>query len=124
MARQGPHHVAQKSTSTGLSDFNTSWSKFASVTSTIPLPAIFSPRCKRRSVGGRSIECRAVPAIYKCFPVGSRTIYRNTAIGCRGTRESRKRLHPSQLRCRQAGRPQRAEGFASPPLGLGVAESD
>src|SRR5690348_14085338 len=41
IARQGPHQVAQKSTSTGLSDFNTSWSKFASVTSTIPLPAIF-----------------------------------------------------------------------------------
>src|SRR5580704_5015428 len=46
IARQGPHHVAQKSTSTGLSDFNTSASKFASVTSTIPLPAIvISPRC-------------------------------------------------------------------------------
>src|SRR5271165_1995384 len=45
-ARHGPHHVAQKSTSTGVSDFKTSWSKFASVTSTIPLPAIFvSPRC-------------------------------------------------------------------------------
>src|SRR5271154_1053032 len=41
MARQGPHQVAQKSTRTGLSDFKTSWSKFASVTSTIPLPAIF-----------------------------------------------------------------------------------
>src|ERR1700732_369678 len=41
MARHGPHQVAQKSTSTGLSDFKTSWSKFASVTSTIPLPAIF-----------------------------------------------------------------------------------
>src|SRR4051794_8339890 len=40
MARQGPHQVAQKSTRTGLSDFKTSWSKFASVTSTIPLPAI------------------------------------------------------------------------------------
>src|SRR5579859_1524485 len=40
IARQGPHHVAQKSTRTGLSDFKTSWSKFASVTSTIPLPAI------------------------------------------------------------------------------------
>src|SRR5271170_6108016 len=41
IARQGPHQVAQKSTRTGLSDFKTSWSKFASVTSTIPLPAIF-----------------------------------------------------------------------------------
>src|ERR1035438_5249639 len=45
-ARQGPHQVAQKSTSTGVSDFKTSWSKFASVTSTIPLPAMFvSPGC-------------------------------------------------------------------------------
>src|ERR1017187_1616686 len=41
IARQGPHQVAQKSTRTGLSDFKTSWSKFASVTSTIPLPAIW-----------------------------------------------------------------------------------
>src|SRR5271170_5753017 len=55
MARQGPHQVAQKSTSTGLSDFKTSWSKFASVTSTIPLPAIsISPRCNVALVGGRS----------------------------------------------------------------------
>src|SRR3989338_897791 len=30
----GPHHTAQKSTNTGLSDFRTSVSKFASVTST------------------------------------------------------------------------------------------
>src|SRR6266436_3452324 len=44
MARQGPHHVAQKSINTGLSDFNTSASKFASVTSTIPLLAIVPPR--------------------------------------------------------------------------------
>src|SRR5438876_11834261 len=43
IARQGPHQVAQKSTSTGWSAFSTSWSKFASVTSTIPLPAIFAP---------------------------------------------------------------------------------
>src|SRR5450755_4150325 len=35
IARQGPHQAAQKSTSTGLSDFNTSESKFASVTSTV-----------------------------------------------------------------------------------------
>src|SRR5271156_3764792 len=41
MARQGPHHLAQKSTKTGESDFKTSGSKFASVTSTIPFPAIF-----------------------------------------------------------------------------------
>src|ERR1700747_1082961 len=43
-ARQGPHQVAQKSISTGLSDFNTSASKFASVTSTIALLAIVPPR--------------------------------------------------------------------------------
>src|SRR5438876_8462207 len=43
MARQGPHQAAQKSTSTGVSDFRTSWSKFESVTSTIPFPAIVPP---------------------------------------------------------------------------------
>src|SRR5579862_8454148 len=43
MARQGPHQVAQKSISTGLSDFKTSASKFASVTSTIPFAAICFP---------------------------------------------------------------------------------
>src|SRR5688572_9857938 len=31
--RQGPHQAAQKSTSTGLSDFRTSFSQFISVTS-------------------------------------------------------------------------------------------
>src|SRR3974390_697109 len=43
IARHGPHHAAQKSTSTGLSDFSTSESKFASVTSTIALLAIVPP---------------------------------------------------------------------------------
>src|ERR1700681_4956324 len=43
MARQGPHHAAQKSINTGLSDFNTSESKLASVTSTMPLLAIHPP---------------------------------------------------------------------------------
>src|SRR5205807_10004887 len=65
MARQGPHQVAQKSTSTGFSDFKTSASKFASVTSTIPLPAIFfllvvTSRCRRTllrtGVAGRSVR--------------------------------------------------------------------
>src|SRR6478752_3655181 len=42
-ARQGPHQAAQKSTNTGCSDFRTSWSKFASVTSKIPLLAISPP---------------------------------------------------------------------------------
>src|SRR5580692_10941105 len=48
IARQGPHHVAQKSTSTGVSDFSTSWSKFESVTSIIPLPAIIPSGCADR----------------------------------------------------------------------------
>src|SRR6266699_2337232 len=43
MARHGPHQAAQKSKSTGVSDFRTSWSKFESVTSTIPFPAIVPP---------------------------------------------------------------------------------
>src|SRR5271167_102232 len=86
MARQGPHHVAQKSTSTGLSDFKTSWSKFASVTSTIPLPACdgvdlvvlvsvpaisISPRCNVALFGGRSIESgrsRDPGRFYECVP--------------------------------------------------------
>src|SRR5438477_5847193 len=46
MARQGPHQAAQKSTNTGVSDFRTSWSKFESVTSTIPFPAIVPPTPK------------------------------------------------------------------------------
>ena len=33
--RQGPHHSAQKSTSTGVSDFRTSCSKEASVALTV-----------------------------------------------------------------------------------------
>src|SRR6202795_1034669 len=40
IARQGPHHAAQKSINTGLSDFNTLESKLASVTSAMPLVAI------------------------------------------------------------------------------------
>src|SRR5690242_6191504 len=40
MARHGPHQAAQKSTNTGVSDFSTSLSKFASVTSIIPFAAI------------------------------------------------------------------------------------
>src|SRR5205823_13973604 len=40
MALQGPHQGAQKSISTGASDFSTSCSKLASVTSMIPLDAI------------------------------------------------------------------------------------
>src|SRR5450755_1987849 len=43
IARQGPHQAAQKSTSTGLSDFSTSESKLASVTSTVALLAIHPP---------------------------------------------------------------------------------
>src|SRR6266567_6392799 len=61
MARQGPHQAAQKSTSTGVSDFRTSWSKFESVTSTIPFPAIVPPNTK----------------IYRL-----RGYYRSTTIGC------------------------------------------
>src|SRR5580704_1353703 len=40
---QGPHHPAQKSTRTGCSLCSTSWSKFASVTSTTKtlVPAMF-----------------------------------------------------------------------------------
>src|ERR1700690_1395282 len=43
IARQGPHQAAQKSSRTGLSDFSTSESKLASVTSTVVLLAILPP---------------------------------------------------------------------------------
>src|SRR5579872_1016433 len=70
IARQGPHQVAQKSTSTGLSDFNTSWSKFASVTSTIPLPAIFFLLVVNvaLSVDAPSSGVAGPGDLYKCFP--------------------------------------------------------
>src|ERR1035438_1557794 len=65
MARQGPHQVAQKSTRTGLSDFKTSWSKFASVTSTIPLPAIFFLLVVNVALSADAPwGCAAGPAIY------------------------------------------------------------
>src|SRR5579864_199249 len=70
IARQGPHQVAQKSTSTGLSDFNTSWSKFASVTSTIPLPAIFFLLVVNvaLSADAPSSGVAGPGDLYKCFP--------------------------------------------------------
>src|SRR4051812_6688503 len=40
IARQGPHHGAQKSTNTGTSEFNTSWSKAPSLKFSVLLPAI------------------------------------------------------------------------------------
>src|SRR6266852_911202 len=89
MARHGPHQVAQKSTSTGLSDFKTSWSKFASVTSTIPLPAIFfllavTSFCRRTlhrdGVSGPG-----------CLPrKGDEVIIAALTIGCTSPRVSRK----------------------------------
>src|SRR5580658_8708462 len=101
MARQGPHQVAQKSTRTGLSDFKTSWSKFASVTSTIPLPAIFFLLVvKRRAIGGAAMGA-ALPgdrmsASRKETEPFTRTPYRNTAIGCLGRWESRKNVSPAR----------------------------
>src|SRR5258706_2349882 len=94
IARQGPHQVAQKSTSTGLSDFKTSASKFASVTSTIPLPAIsfllvVTSRVRRtlhvlettsgRSRGPDDLKIRSMNTTYDCPALGP-TSYRTTAI--------------------------------------------
>src|SRR5271165_6720462 len=70
MARQGPHQVAQKSTSTGLSDFKTSWSKFASVTSTIPLPAIFFLLTVNFAKSATLCRCAAGRVWYECLPRG------------------------------------------------------
>src|ERR1035441_4269457 len=81
MARQGPHQVAQKSTRPGLSDFKTSWSKFASVTSTIPLPAIFFLLVVDVALSADAPSGGAAgPAIcISASPEGCRTYYRNTA---------------------------------------------
>src|SRR6202790_4941659 len=93
IARQGPHHVAQKSTSTGLSDFKTSWSKFASVTSTIPLPAIFFLLVVNvaLSADAPSSGVAGPGDLYECFPAWGVTLYPNTPIGCQGSSEGRKR---------------------------------
>src|SRR4029077_17758579 len=93
IARQGPHQVAQKSTRTGFSDCSTSWSKFASVTSTIPLPAMFSFSYVVNvalSADAPSEGAAAFGDLYECIPFGRLTLYRNTAIGCQGRGKSRK----------------------------------
>src|ERR1700682_4756505 len=92
MARHGPHQVAQKSTSTGLSDFKTSWSKFASVTSTIPLPAIFFLLAVTSFVAGRSIEL-AFPGpscLPKCSLKRDELIIAALTIGCTSREVRRK----------------------------------
>src|SRR5882672_232718 len=78
IARQGPHQVAQKSISTGLSDFNTSASKFASVTSTIELLAIVPPRYLVPATGFLNLP---VLAPVMSAPV-LRAVDSNTAIRC------------------------------------------
>src|SRR4029077_14931218 len=92
-ARQGPHHVAQKSTSTGVSDFKTSWSKFASVTSTIPLPAIlFLSSLQRRAVGRRSHRACVAGSgdlRIKAYPIKGTNYYR-TGLMPGGRRRSQK----------------------------------
>src|ERR1039457_7103612 len=65
IARHGPHQAAQKSTSTGLSDFNTSESKLASVTSTVALLAIHPPYF-------------SVPAGWTALVSGGRDFYPST----------------------------------------------
>src|SRR4030088_2371941 len=93
-ARQGPHHVAQKSTSTGVSDFKTSWSKFASVTSTIPLPAIFvllvvTSRCRPTLTS--SLRAGPGDLCINAYPVWGTNYYR-TGLMPGGRRRSQKRL--------------------------------
>src|ERR1700724_534445 len=103
IARQGPHQVAQKSTRTGLSDFSTSWSKFASVTSRIPLPAMFSFSYVVNVALWADAPSEGVAALAICMsasPFGRPTLYRNTAIGCPGRAKSRKMV--SQPRIRQS----------------------
>src|SRR5258708_16054665 len=99
-AGQGPHQVAQKSTRTGLSDFRTSWSKFASVTSTIPFPAIFFLLVVNvaLSADAPSSGVAGPGDLYECFPRrGERTPYRNTPIGCLRRREGRKKALRAEI---------------------------
>src|SRR5271157_1918664 len=127
MARQRPHQVAQKSTRTGLSDFRTSWSKFASVTSTIPLPAMFpSPRYERRAAGRRFLErrCQAGDLYMSASRETRLTYYRNTRIGCMGKGESRNQLagphqaHRSRVFRADDQEDQKRSGFQEASLGL------
>src|SRR4051812_1029091 len=53
--RQGPHHSAQKSTTTGSADFSTSWSKLVSVTFMV---AIASPWARSGGLVRRSAVVR------------------------------------------------------------------
>src|SRR5271157_4490113 len=53
ICRQGPHHAAQKSTSTGSSLRRTSWSKPASVKVNVSLPAISSPNPLESAARGK-----------------------------------------------------------------------
>src|ERR1017187_8976585 len=69
-ARQGPHQAAQKSTMTGCSDLSTSWSKLASVTSTIASLAIHPPEVRRSSPGRGCAEPsfhRNIPTPFRCW---------------------------------------------------------
>src|SRR5271165_2593096 len=73
MARQGPHQAAQKSSSTGLSDFNTSESKLASVTSTVVLLAIHPP-----GFGDYDFSRLTIFRNVDCSVSIGRTFYRST----------------------------------------------
>src|SRR5712691_2488811 len=65
-ARQGPHHGAQKSTTTGVPDSSTlSW-KFASVTSSIAANGSYLPRIN--AVEGRRCRCPGQVAWVKASP--------------------------------------------------------
>src|SRR6476659_1258249 len=55
ICRQGPHHSAQKSTTTGVDDFNTSASKVSSETVAVAIYLLLLGR--RRSVAGRGRSC-------------------------------------------------------------------
>jgi hypothetical protein len=68
--RQGPHHSAQKSTTTGMADLRTSASKVASVTATVFAPMVVSPGRElsaaepRQAPGGRQgIAARSSAAL-------------------------------------------------------------
>src|SRR5579859_31422 len=74
------------------------------------LPLFVSPRCKRRAVGRRFFEAGLpIRAMYKCFPAGSRTYYRNTGFRCQGSAKVARLVGP--LYCLGSLGPRRAVHF-------------
>src|SRR5436305_6667498 len=71
--RQGPHHSAQKSTSTGTSAFSTSLSNSASVKVRVLSPAIF---CSRYGMTETSQKLQAASSLHQKLTIQRRVLGR------------------------------------------------